>query len=63
MKKEMDWTQPGRRLTTKNPYRKNMEGKRTRADKKYDVVLDADWCIWKASRRSPSARRVATSAI
>src|SRR6218665_1888303 len=28
-----------------------------------DVVLDADRCIWKASRRGPSARRVATSAI
>ena len=28
-----------------------------------DVVLDADRCIWKASRRGPSAWRVATSDI
>ena len=61
--KEMDWAHPGRILTTKIGYRKNMEGKWTSADEKDDAVLDADICIWKASRRSPSARRVATTAI
>jgi len=47
-KKEMDWTHII--LTNKN-------------GKTDDAVLDADLCIWKASRWGPSARRVATSAI
>src|SRR6218665_1629007 len=47
-KRERKWigrTLQGRRLTTKIGYRKNMEGKRTRADEKYDAVLDADICM------------------
>src|SRR6218665_531321 len=43
---------------------KENEGKADKSKTKTDdAVLDADRCIWKASRRGPSARRVATSAI
>ena len=62
--KEMDWTHAQSRLAAKNVYRrKNRGNERNRKTKTDNAGLDEGVRLWKAERRHPITRGVATSDI